>query len=310
MPKAVDQLLTALELDRRRRRWRLVALVALAVAALLWWGRGDVSDITVMRAQPHIAKVSVTGMVLDEEHQSRILADLADNEGVKALVVTVDSPGGTMAGGLSLYHGLRHVARKKPVVVVMKTVAASAGYLVSLGADYIFTNEATLTGSIGVFLPLVDATGLAGKVGIKSEDVVSGDLKAVTSPLWPRDAQDRVYLQSMVNTVNDIFYKYVQERRPDLTDDVLANVRDGRVVIGAQAVEWGLVDAIGGLAEAKTWLQEQAGLAEGMSVVDYSLRRPQPWIQRALEVAVPGWTLVVGRLTGLVEQPAVWSVMR
>jgi protease-4 len=310
MAKTVEQLLTALELDRLRRRWRLIAFVAVGVALLLWWGRADVPDIAVVRTKPHIAKIAVEGMITDEDHQSGVLADLADNESAKALVVVIDSPGGTMAGGLSLYRGLRHVARKKPVVVVMKTVAASAGYLVALGADHIFTNEATLTGSIGVFLPLVDATGLAGKVGIRSEDVVSGELKAVTSPLWKRNAQDRAYLQDMVNAMNDIFYRYVRERRPDLGAETLATVRDGRVVIGAQAVEWGLVDAIGGLAEARTWAQEQAGLAEDVSVVDYSLRRPQPWIQRALSVAVPGWSLLMGRLAGMAEQPAVWSVMR
>ena len=309
MTDAAEKFYTLLKLERSRRRWRIIAFILIIFTGFMALGQQAKMSHGPVRHKDHIAEVRLEGMIFGGDFAVEQMYDLAADDAVKAVLIRVDSPGGTMVGGLKFYKAIRHVAETKPVAVAMETVAASAGYLASLGANHIIANEATLTGSVGVMFPLFDATELANKVGIQSDDVVSGELKAVTSPLWPRTPQDRVYLQGMVNELNNVFYKHVQERRPHLTPQVVSLIRDGRAVVGTQALEMGLIDAIGTQKEAQAWLIEKGGLANDISVVDYSLSRPRSLVQRALEGALPEWMAVWAK-QGAFDRPAVWAVMR
>lgn len=300
-----EKFITLLKLERSKNRWRWVALIALVI--LLMTGLPSWQSVQQQmrgnRTEPYIAKVTVSGLILSDEHATRVLADIANDDQVKALMVNIDSPGGTMSGGLDLYHALRLVALQKPVVATMGTTAASAGYLVALAADRIYANEATLTGSVGVFMPLIDATGLAEKIGVTSDAIVSGELKAVTSPVWQRDAKDRAYLQDVVDRMNTVFYRYVTERRPAMTPEQLSFIQDGRVVVGDQAVELNMVDALGTPSTAKAWLVEENSLDAAIDVVPYKLEEETTWLKTVLE----------GRLFGKDMQalirPAVWSLL-
>ena len=171
--------ITVMALDRARRRWRLG--VFLLLLALLFIGFANFSTSNIM-PKNYVAKVSIEGFITGNEEQVDTLEKIASDNNIKAVLIHVDSPGGTMVGGLNLYHAILQISESKPVVVTMGTVAASAGYMVAIAGDYIIANEATLTGSIGVFMPLVDATDFSEKIGIRSDSISSGALKSATSP--------------------------------------------------------------------------------------------------------------------------------
>ena len=271
-----------LTLDRSRRRWRLVALVLILIGVFTFFVSSQNLQETIER--DHIAMTEISGFIGEDRHMVNRLNDLAYDDRVKAVIVHVDSPGGTMVGGLNIFHALRRIANEKPVAVTMGTVAASAGYLVALGGDLIVANEATLTGSVGVFMPLVDARELADKIGVKNDSVSSGNLKMATSPLENRDGEARAYLQGMVNDLENIFLGYVQQRRK-VNDRTLSIIRDGRTLIGAQARQIGLVDALGGEEVAREWLEKKHGIGVNTPIHEINLQKPQNLFEKALTEA-------------------------
>ena len=303
MNDPVEKIFLLQKLERSQRRWRFIALLVLLIFGISFLSKLNFDQTTHTSDTPFIAHVDIHGLILEDQTTQDVLADIAKDDQAKALIIHVDSPGGTMTGGLATYHAIRHVAENKPVAVVLGTVAASAGYLVALAGDQIFTNEATLTGSVGVFMPMVDVTGLADKIGIKSDDIVSGELKAVTSPLWSRDEKDRAYLQSIVNELNTVFYRYVQTRRPQLSPETLNHIKDGRALVGTQALAMQLVDGIGNINTAKIWLEQETETKE-LKIIHYSLEDERGWLAKALE-----GRLIGSDLSALLK-PAVWALWR
>lgn len=279
MPDQTATFLNVINLDRARRRWRRVALLVTAILAIIWLWNSDHSP-----NEDHIAVVQITGFIDTTLTQQQSLNDIAQSKEAKALLVYIDSPGGSVTGGMGLFHGLRAVATQKPVTVVMGNMAASAGYLAALGADHIVANEATITGSIGVLMPLVDATGLAQKLGIKSEEITSGKLKTVTSPLYKRSLSDTAYLQDTVNDLNAMFLTKVKERRKP-TPETMKLISDARVLSGRTAKALGLVDELGGYAQALAWLRSK-GIDKDLPEFEYSLEDESPWYEQALQGAV------------------------
>ena len=176
-------------LDRRRLKRRLVVWRTLAVVA------GVIVVLTALRgaglggANPaHIARLNVNGIITEDRKELNALRAAESDNNVKALIVSIDSPGGSVAGGEALYHVISEFAEKKPVVAVMHGLAASAGYMVSLPANRIFASDSTITGSIGVLLETGEVSGLLGKLGITTDALVSGPLKdqpSYTKPLSP-----------------------------------------------------------------------------------------------------------------------------
>src|ERR1700754_2601744 len=163
--------------DRRRLRrqisvWRTLAVIALVGVIAAGIGRAHVFG------ERHIARLSVTGVITDDPDRTRTIREAAEDANVKAMIVRIDSPGGTVVGGESLFKQLRELAGKKPVVAVMGELAASGGYMTALAADQIFAREGTITGSIGVIMQTMDVTGLLEKVGVKTEALKSGPYKA------------------------------------------------------------------------------------------------------------------------------------
>ena len=162
-------------------------------------------------------------------------------------------------------------------------------------------------------MPLFDVTELAHKIGIESDVIVSGELKAVTSPMWARTEKVRVYLQQMVDELNVLFYQYVQERRPNMSLENIAKMKDGRAVVGTKAVKMGIVDELGGMLEAKKWVVSQGNLAKDIPVIEYPLKEDIPWLQKAMRGALPEWAAALGQLGKVgqaITQPAVWAIMK
>lgn len=263
------------ELNISRRRWRLLALFLVFILL-----------ISALSSKPeapsaYVARVDITGMILHSPDQELKFQRIAQDPQIKAVVVYVDSQGGTMTGGLNMYEQLRRIAKAKPLVVYMGTVAASAGYMVALASDDIVANSATLTGSVGVLLPLVDARGLAAKLGIESAEFVSGDKKTSTSPLKARNREENAYLQGTVDQLNEIFVDLVKKRR-NMSQSQLAHISDARIIVGRQAQELGMVDHLGDLQTVREILATKYNVAGELPLVAISLEDEKDWLHELM----------------------------
>jgi protease-4 len=258
---------TDLLLDRRRLKrrlffWRSFAVLAV-LAAVLVALRGE----RVAFQGARVERVVVSGIITQDRKLNDAIDKLADNTDVKAVIVSVDSPGGSVAGGESLHDAIARVAAKKPVVTVMGGVAASAGYMISVPAARIFASQATLTGSIGVLLETGDISGLLGKLGIASDPIVSGPLKDQPSFTKPLSPEGRQVLQGLVMDMYDQFVSMVAQGRHMDPDKVRA-LADGRAYTGRQALNLGLVDQIGGEHDARAWLAKEKGVSDSLPTED------------------------------------------
>lgn len=262
----IDAVLDRRRLKRRLAFWRtsaIVVLVVAAVAAAQWAFDG----MGPLAAGDHVARMNVVGVIVEDQDVLDRIDEIAEDDSARALMVYIDSPGGTVVGGETLFKELRRVSERKPVVALMGTTAASAGYMVALGADAIFAREGTLTGSIGVLLQTAEVTDLMAKLGISAEAIKSAPLKAVPSPFEELTPRGRASAQAVVDEMYEMFVEIVRVRR-DLSDQELRDVADGRVFTGRTAVANRLVDAIGGEREAREWLQGQHGVSTDLPSLD------------------------------------------
>ena len=257
-----DLLVDRRRLKRRLSFWRILAVLAvvgaLAAYGLPTWDSG---------LTKHIARINVTGIITENRKLHDAVLALAKDSSVPAVIVAVDSPGGSVAGGESLHSALLRVAAVKPLIAVMRGTAASAGYMVSLPAERIFAREATLTGSIGVILQTAEFSGLLNTLGIDPEAITSGPLKDQPSFTRPLTPQGREYLNTLVQDMYDQFVTMVAQGR-HMDVDAVRKLADGRAYTGRQAKALGLIDEIGGETEARAWLAKQHGVAESVPVRD------------------------------------------
>jgi protease-4 len=300
-PTDPDTLVDRRRLKRQISGWRVLAVLLAVTAIAAWAGR-----LGVLEGRDYVAVLAVTGIIVDDPDRSRALAEIADDSRVKAVLVRIDSPGGTVVGGESLYRQLRAIAARKPVVAVMGEVAASGGYMIALAADQIVAREGTLTGSIGVIMQTTDITGLLGKLGISAEAIKSGPLKAVPSPLEPLTPEGREATRRLVDDMYDMFVGMLAERR-NLPRARAVELADGRVYTGRQAAAAGLIDRLGGEREARDWLAER-GVARSVPARKLDIEREDEFWRGLVRSAIStmtGKTYLSERLTldGLV---AVW----
>lgn len=286
------------KLKRRLGVWRIVAIVALAGLALALLTPRD-----GLFPRNYIARIDIEGLITNDQDRDRALGRIADDHHVRALIVYIDSPGGTVVGGEVLFRELRKIARHKPVVAVMGTVAASGGYMTALGADRIFAQPGTITGSIGVILQTANVTGLLDKLGIKPETIKSAPLKAVPNPLEPLTPEGRAATRTVVMDMYRQFVSMVAERR-GFTEARAKALADGRIFTGRQAVANKLIDAIGGVAEARQWLAKARHIPLSLPVHDVQVHQTRSDLLDLIE-HVTGKALFSERLTldGLVS---VW----
>ena len=277
---------TDLLLDRRRLKrrlffWRSFAVLAVVAAVLVAL---RVSDLRFVGS--HVARLTVSGVITADRKLDREVAKIADDSRAKALLVLVDSPGGSVGGGQALHNAIARVAAKKPVVVVMGGTAASAGYMIAVPATRIFAQESTLTGSIGVLLETGDISGLLKSIGVSADPIVSGPLKDQPSFVKPLSSEGRQMLQGLVMDMYDQFVDMVAQGRHMDTGRV-RELADGRPYTGRQAMKLGLVDAIGGEQDARQWLAQAKGISADLPVEDVS---SGSYASRALSTSL-GWIL-------------------
>jgi len=257
-------------LDRRRLRRRLTVWRALAVAGVVaaLFAFAARSDQWTGFGPKQIASIDISGTITEDRDQLNLLKRIAEADNAAALLVYVNSPGGTTTGGEALFAALREVAKKKPVVAQFGTVAASAGYIVGLGADHIVTRANTITGSVGVLIQWPEVSQMLDKVGVKFNEIKSGNLKAVPSPFEPLSPEGEKVTQSMIDEGFRWFLGLVEQRR-GVRPDQIPGLTQGRVFTGREAVELKLADAIGGEDEAVEWLRTVRNVDKSLKVVDW-----------------------------------------
>jgi len=267
-------------IDRRRLRrkltfWRVAALliVALALAAAAWnfWG-----DRTRGVAANHVARIKIEGTITENEELLERLERARKSATVKGVILSIDSPGGTTAGGEAIFEAVRKLAADKPVVAQVGTLAASAGYMIASATDQIVARQSSIVGSIGVLFQFPDVTGLMDKIGVKLEGVKSSPLKAEPSPFSPTTDEERAMIRALVMDSYDWFVGIVENRRGMTRAEALA-LADGSIWTGRQALARRLVDRLGGEAEARAWLAEK-GVDAALPVVEWKPRNEGGWL--------------------------------
>ena len=261
--------------DRRRMRrkltfWRvfavLIALVAIAVVAFRFSGR----DSLLAQATGHtIARVTIKGLIRNDVDRVESLDRLADSR-VGAVIVHIDSPGGTTSGAEQLFGSLRAVAAKKPMVVVIDGLAASGGYIAAMASDHIIAQQSSLVGSIGVLFQYPNVGDLLKTVGVKIEEIKSSPLKAAPNGYEPTSPEARAAIEAVVMDSYAWFRRLVQERRR-IEDGLLEKVADGRIFTGRQGLEMKLVDQLGGEEQAIAWLAKEKKVDPKWPVRDWRL---------------------------------------
>jgi protease IV len=258
---------TDLLLDRRRLKRRLLLWRVLAVAAVV------VAIGIAIRAggfgahRQHLARVTVSGIITEDRKLNQAVSALGRDARVPAVILYVNSPGGSVAGGESLHDIIARVVAAKPVVTVMGGTAASAGYMIAAPTTRIFAREGTLTGSIGVLLETAEIGDLLKTVGVNSETIKSGPLKDQPSFLHPLSPEGKEVLQGLVMDMYDQFVGMVAAGR-HMDAERVRQLADGRAYTGRQALQFGLVDQIGGEPDARDWLAREKGVSADLPVED------------------------------------------
>ena len=295
--------------DRRRIRrkltfWRvtaaLVAIAAIAGFALVVTPGARSS----FASAGSIARVHIDGLIRSDSERTQALERLEKSRAA-AVIVHINSPGGTTAGSEQLYDSLTRLKAKKPVVVVVEGLAASGGYITAIASDHIIAQQSSLVGSIGVLFQFPNVTELLKTVGVKVEEVKSSPLKAAPNGFEPTSPEARAALDALVKDSFAWFRDLVKSRR-GMDDAQLEKVADGRVFTGRQAVGLKLIDQLGDEKTAVTWLVEQKGVKKDLPIRDYKLE-PRfgdlPFLKTAASVTLEA--LGLGSLAHQLERSGV-----
>ncbi|MEM8759469.1 MAG: signal peptide peptidase SppA [Pseudomonadota bacterium] len=313
MAATADLIIERRQMRRRLALWRILAIVAVVLAVVV--GIASVRGFApgTPTSSDNIARIKIDGIIASDFDRDEELAKIAEDDAVKALIVRINSPGGTIAGSEALYQGLRAIGEKKPVVAVMVEAAASGGYITALAADHIVALGNTLTGSIGVVAEAPNIARLLSENGVDVFKVKSTPLKAEPGFLT-EPAEGAVAAQQVL--IDDTFAWFrglVAERRA-LDDKKLDTVADGRAYTGRMALELGLIDALGDEATAKAWLTAEHDIDADTKVVDRDWKKPDPSLllqllqdgAAQLGVPYPGWRDVAPRLG---PGPRLYAIM-
>lgn len=271
-----DYLLERKALKRRLTFWRLlVILIAFGFTTFIFWKHNE-----ARLGKSHLASIQLNGLIYHDKEKVLAIEKARDDPSVLALIVEINSPGGTVVGGETLYESIRYFADKKPAVAIMGDLATSAGYMTAIAADKIYAQKATITGSIGVLFQTAEVTELLAKIGIHVETVKSSPLKGSPNLLEKVTPAARTSTKLIVNDISDMFIRMVAKRRGISIDQARA-LSDGRVYTGQMALKQGLIDAIGGRREAINWLEIERNIPVDLPIIPLpSTKSESKWLER------------------------------
>ncbi|AEH22934.1 signal peptide peptidase SppA, 36K type [Thermodesulfobacterium geofontis OPF15] len=215
--------------------------------------------------KPQIGVLEIKGVILDAEEYLMAINAMAKDRSIKAIVVRIDSPGGSVGASQEIFEELKKTRMKKPVIVSMGSVAASGGLYVSLGGTKIFASPGTVTGSIGVVLEIPNIEKLLKKVGVETETIKSGAYKDTGSIYRPLTPEEKEYLREKVKLIHDQFIKAISEERK-IPIEKVKEFADGRIFTGEEALSLGLVDELGNFWDAVNEAKKLAKITEAKLV--------------------------------------------
>jgi protease IV len=215
--------------------------------------------------KPQIGILQIKGIILDAEEYLMAINAMAKDRSIKAIVVRIDSPGGSVGASQEIFEELKKIRVKKPVIVSMGSVAASGGLYVSLGGTKIFASPGTVTGSIGVVLEIPNIEKLLKKIGVETETIKSGAYKDTGSIYRPLTPEEKEYLKEKVKLIHDQFIKAISEERK-ISIEKVKEFADGRIFTGEEAQSLGLVDELGNFWDAVNEAKRMAKITEAKLV--------------------------------------------
>jgi protease IV len=292
--------------DRRRMRrkltfWRVSAILVVLVA-VIGAGFALVPGSRLMPATAYVARIKVQGLIRGNQDRVEALDRLAKSR-ARAVIVHIDSPGGTTAGSEQLYDSLRQLQAKKPRVVVVDGLAASGAYIAALSSEHIVAQDTSLVGSIGVLFQFPNFTEVLKTIGVKMEEVKSSPLKAAPNGFEPTSPEARAAIEAIVLDSYGWFKGLVKDRR-QLDDAQLTKVADGRVFTGRQGVPLKLIDEIGNEKTALAWLEKAKGVPASTPVRDVSL---EPRFNEFSFLHVAAWTFQAVGLSAVAQRLEEWG---
>jgi protease-4 len=295
--------------DRRRIRrkltfWRVSALV-IALAAIAGAAAVLVPSSRFTTPGAYVARVKIQGLIRTNQDRVEALARLG-RSATRAVIVHIDSPGGTTAGSEQLFDALRELQAKKPMVVVVDGLAASGAYIAALSAEHIVAQETSLVGSIGVLFQYPNFSDVLKTIGIKVEEVKSSPLKAAPNGFEPTSPEARAAIEAIVLDSYSWFKSLVKDRR-SMDDDQVTRVSDGRVFTGRQAVGLKLVDSLGNEKTALAWLEKDKKVPANTPVRDYSL---QPRFSDLSFLHLAAWTFETLGLNVIAHRIEEWGALQ
>ncbi len=295
--------------DRRRMRrkltfWRvsalLIVLIVVVGAAVLL-----VPGSRLMPPGDTIARIKIQGLIRGNQDRVEALERLGKSR-ARAVIVHIDSPGGTTAGSQQLFDSLRELQAKKPTVVVVDGLAASGAYIAAISADHIIAEDTSLVGSIGVLFQYPNFTDVLKTIGIKMEEIKSSPLKAAPNGFEPTSPEARAAIEAIVLDSYAWFKGLVKDRR-QMDDAQLARVADGRVFTGRQAVALKLIDGLGNEKTALAWLETEKKVPATTPVRDYSL---EPRFSELSFLHVAAWTFQAVGLSAVAHGIEEWGAVQ
>ncbi|WMT92031.1 signal peptide peptidase SppA [Pelagibacterium sp. H642] len=251
-------------LRRSRGRWRIFAFLALAAAVFFALARYLPALSVPSQA---IARISISGPITTDPERSAMLSRMAEDDTISAVIVSINSPGGTTAGGEELYESLREIAEQKPLVSTIGELGASAAYMGAIASDHILARNLSIVGSVGVYYQHVDAGNLFDTIGIDLDKIASGALKSEPDFDEPITPEIRASLEDLVDSSFQYFIDLVAERRSMNSQQIQA-IADGRILSGVMALEAGLIDETGGEREAIQWLAANHEIDPALPLID------------------------------------------
>ncbi len=273
MSDLVNDLIDRRALRRKISFWRIIALVVVAAAiiALALIGSNFLGTVT----GDQIARIPIDGTILNDRELVQRIKDASEDDRVKAIIIAVDSPGGTTVGGEVLHEAVTKAKANKPVVAEVSTLAASAGYMVAAATDHIVARESSIIGSIGVLVQIPNVSGLLEKIGVSVDEVKSSPLKAEPSMLNPTTPEELAMIDRMIRDSYNWFVDLVVKDRKMTRAEVLA-LADGSVFTGRQAKANKLIDTLGGEDEIRAYLKTR-GVADELEIVDWESPAEEPF---------------------------------
>jgi protease-4 len=270
MSQEIDSIVDRRRLRRKVTFWRVFALVAV-VAAFGALGFAYIGKKFASTASAHVARVNIGGLIRNDRDRIKMLDNISKS-GARAVILSIDSPGGTVAGSEALYHAIRRLAEKKPVVAVVEGIGASGAYIVALASDRIFAPRNALIGSVGVIFQYPNFGEALKHIGVSVEEIKSSPLKAAPNGYSPTSPEARAAIMSLVEDSYGWFKGLVRERR-ELDDAQLKSVSDGRVFTAHQALPLRMIDQIGDERAARSWLAKNKNVSESLPVIEWKNRQ-------------------------------------